>query len=298
MGAILLWLAWRRGWLKRPGALTGMFFVIYGLSRFAVEFVRQPDAQFAGPGNPVGFALQLSPSIGLTMGQILTLPMIALGLWLILRRARPRMTDAEDPPRPSAYRPPRSHDAGRVHDRVPAAPGSRLLHAQAIPLGRAGDFITAPEISQMFGELIGLWLAQVWMDQGAPGDAILLELGPGRGTLMADALRATRGVPGFHAAMEVHLVEASPHLREVQRQTLADHTPVFHDTLDTLPERPVFAIANEFFDALPIRQFQRAEGPFWHERVVGLDGDASPSASRRRRRSPPSNTASPTPPPA
>jgi phosphatidylglycerol:prolipoprotein diacylglycerol transferase len=85
MGVILLWLAWRRGWLKRPGALTGMFFVIYGLSRFAVELVRQPDAQFTGPGNPVGFALQLSPTLGLTMGQILTLPMIALGLWLILR---------------------------------------------------------------------------------------------------------------------------------------------------------------------------------------------------------------------
>jgi NADH dehydrogenase [ubiquinone] 1 alpha subcomplex assembly factor 7 len=142
------------------------------------------------------------------------------------------------------------------------------------PLGQSGDFITAPEISQMFGELIGLWLAQVWMDQGAPGDAILVELGPGRGTLMADALRATRNVPGLHAAMKVHLIEASPHLREVQSQTLADHAPVFHDTLDTLPEKPVFAIANEFFDALPIRQFQRAEGSAWHERVVGLDGDS------------------------
>lgn len=140
------------------------------------------------------------------------------------------------------------------------------------PLGRAGDFITAPEISQMFGELLGLWLAQVWMDQGAPGDAILLELGPGRGTLMADAVRATRGVPGFHAAMQLHLVEASPHLREVQRRTLSSHDPIFHDTLDTAPEGPVFAIANEFFDALPIRQFQRA-GQGWRERVVGLDGD-------------------------
>jgi SAM-dependent MidA family methyltransferase len=142
------------------------------------------------------------------------------------------------------------------------------------PLGRAGDFITAPEISQMFGELLGLWLAQVWMDQGAPGDAILLELGPGRGTLMADAVRATRGVPGFHAAMQLHLVEASPHLREVQRRTLSSHDPIFHDTLDTAPEGPVFAIANEFFDALPIRQFQRANGPLWHERVVGLDDGA------------------------
>ena len=139
------------------------------------------------------------------------------------------------------------------------------------PLGRSGDFITAPEISQMFGELIGLWLAQVWMDQGAPGDAILLELGPGRGTLMADALRATRGVPGFHPAMRLHLVEASPYLRDVQRRTICGHDPVFHDTLDTVPDGPVFAIANEFFDALPIRQFQRAGGALWHERVVGLD---------------------------
>lgn len=85
MGVILLWLAWRRGWLRYPGALTGLFFVIYGLSRFAVEFVRQPDAQFVGPGNPIGYAIHFSPSLGLTMGQLLTLPMIALGLWLILR---------------------------------------------------------------------------------------------------------------------------------------------------------------------------------------------------------------------
>jgi NADH dehydrogenase [ubiquinone] 1 alpha subcomplex assembly factor 7 len=166
------------------------------------------------------------------------------------------------------------------------------------PLGQSGDFITAPEISQMFGELIGLWLAQVWMDQGAPGDAILVELGPGRGTLMADALRATRNVPGLHAAMKVHLIEASPHLREVQSQTLADHAPVFHDTLDTLPEKPVFAIANEFFDALPIRQFQRAEGPPGTSAWWASTATASPSASPRPRRSPPSNTASPTPPPA
>jgi phosphatidylglycerol:prolipoprotein diacylglycerol transferase len=92
---ILLWLAWRRGWLKRPGAITGMFFVIYGLSRFAVEFVRQPDPQFVSPGNPVGYALQLAPSVGLTMGQLLTLPMIALGLWLILRRRTPTRQTAE-----------------------------------------------------------------------------------------------------------------------------------------------------------------------------------------------------------
>ena len=88
MGAILLWLAWRRGWLGTPGALTGMFFTIYGLARFAVEFVRQPDPQFVGPGNPIGFAVAVSPSVGLTMGQVLSLPMIALGLWLVARRRR------------------------------------------------------------------------------------------------------------------------------------------------------------------------------------------------------------------
>jgi len=91
MGTVLLWLAWRRGWLKRPGALTGVFLVIYGLSRFAVEFVRQPDAQFASPGNPVGYAIQFSSSAGLTMGQILTIPMIALGLWLIARARTPTL---------------------------------------------------------------------------------------------------------------------------------------------------------------------------------------------------------------
>lgn len=141
------------------------------------------------------------------------------------------------------------------------------------PLGRAGDFITAPEISQMFGELIGLWLAQVWMDQGAPGAFVLAELGPGRGTLMADALRATRKVAGFHAAAKLHLLEASPRLRQAQASALAPFDPVFHDSLADLPEGPLFLIANEFFDALPIRQFQKAEGPDWSERMIGAAGD-------------------------
>jgi NADH dehydrogenase [ubiquinone] 1 alpha subcomplex assembly factor 7 len=155
------------------------------------------------------------------------------------------------------------------------------------PLGRAGDFITAPEISQMFGELIGLWLAQVWMDQGAPGDAILLEMGPGRGTLMADALRATRGVPGFHAAMDLHLVEASPHLREVQRTGARPAHPDLPRHAGHRPERPVFAIANEFFDALPIRQFQRARAGSGTNASSGWRPERSPSASRPRRRLPP-----------
>ena len=144
-------------------------------------------------------------------------------------------------------------------------------YATRDPLGAAGDFITAPEISQMFGELIGLALAQCWLDQGSPAAFALAELGPGRGTLMADVLRATRGVPGFAPAASVHLVETSPVLRARQAEAVPD--AVWHDTVATLPDRPLFLIANEFFDALPIRQFVRDPGG-WRERMVGLDGDA------------------------
>lgn len=141
------------------------------------------------------------------------------------------------------------------------------------PFGAAGDFTTAPEISQMFGEMIGLWLAQTWLDQGRPAAFTLAEPGPGRGTLMADILRATRGVPGFHDAAEVHLIEASATLRDLQRDRLSDVTPTWHDDLSTLPnDRPLYLVANEFFDALPIRQFQRAEGG-WSEVQVGTDGN-------------------------
>ena len=134
------------------------------------------------------------------------------------------------------------------------------------PFGAAGDFITAPEISQMFGELLGLSLAQSWLDQGSP-PFTLAELGPGRGTLMADVLRATRAVPGFHAAMNICLVEASPTLRARQQSTLAAYHVHWLAGAHDLPRAPLFLIANEFFDALPIRQFQR-DGDGWRERLV------------------------------
>ncbi|ABD56251.1 class I SAM-dependent methyltransferase [Jannaschia sp. CCS1] len=146
-------------------------------------------------------------------------------------------------------------------------------YATRDPLGRGGDFITAPEISQMFGELIGLWLAQVWMDQGG-GAAALVELGPGRGTLMADVMRATRGVPGFHDAVTVHLVEASPVLRAMQTEALAAYAPRFHDNLADVPEGPILLVANEFFDALPIRQFQMSDAGDWQERQIGASDGA------------------------
>jgi NADH dehydrogenase [ubiquinone] 1 alpha subcomplex assembly factor 7 len=140
------------------------------------------------------------------------------------------------------------------------------------PFGPDGDFTTAPEISQMFGELLGLALAQAWLDRGAPAPFTLAELGPGRGTLMADILRATKRVPGFHAAARLVLVEASPTLRRVQAATLSGFAPIWLDRVDDLPDQPVFLVANEFLDALPVRQFQRGpEG--WRERLVGLRED-------------------------
>ncbi len=144
-------------------------------------------------------------------------------------------------------------------------------YATRDPFGAGGDFTTAPEISQMFGELLGLALAQAWMDQGAPSRFTLAEVGPGRGTLMADVLRATRAVAGFHAAAEVVLVEASATLREVQRQRLGAVRWV--GQVEELPDAPLFLLANEFFDALPIRQFTRV-GAGWAETVVGLAGEA------------------------
>jgi NADH dehydrogenase [ubiquinone] 1 alpha subcomplex assembly factor 7 len=142
------------------------------------------------------------------------------------------------------------------------------------PFGARGDFVTAPEISQMFGELIGLWAAAVWQLM-PPRDAInLVELGPGRGTLMADVLRAASVVPGFHAAIRVHLVETSPILRQRQEQALSGcGVPVhWHDHVMDLPWAPLIIIANEFFDAVPVHQAVKVAGG-WHQRRVALDGD-------------------------
>ena len=142
------------------------------------------------------------------------------------------------------------------------------------PLGRAGDFVTAPEVSQMFGELIGLWAAATWQAMGAPAPVRLIELGPGRGTLMADALRAANIMPEFRAALTVHLVETSPRLIARQRETLPglDIPLAWHRDLGEVPEGPAIIIANEFFDALPVHQAVKAPDG-WHVRMVGLTGD-------------------------
>ncbi len=141
------------------------------------------------------------------------------------------------------------------------------------PFGVAGDFTTAPEISQMFGELIGLWAGAVWQAMGAPKAVRLVELGPGRGTLMTDALRAGRAVPGFREALSVHLVETSPVLRAAQARALAGLAePLWHDAIAPALDGPVIVIANEFLDALPLDQLVMTPGG-WRARLVGLGAD-------------------------
>ena len=141
------------------------------------------------------------------------------------------------------------------------------------PLGREGDFTTAPEVSQMFGELLGLWAASVWKAIGSPPLLRLVELGPGRGTMMADALRALRVLPPLYQSLNIHLVEINPVLREKQRATLSGVRNLFwHDSIDDVPEGPAVIFANEYFDVLPIHQAIKRETG-WHERVVDLDAN-------------------------
>ncbi len=137
------------------------------------------------------------------------------------------------------------------------------------PLGAAGDFITAPEVSQLFGELIGIWCVAQWAAMGSPRHVNLVELGPGRGTLMADVRRAiAQAAPALAEALSIHLVETSPVLRAAQRQRLVGAVE-WHARLGEVPDGPLLLLANEFFDAIPVRQIERRAGR-WHERVVGL----------------------------
>jgi NADH dehydrogenase [ubiquinone] 1 alpha subcomplex assembly factor 7 len=140
------------------------------------------------------------------------------------------------------------------------------------PLGREGDFITAPEVSQMFGELLGLWAASVWKAIGAPQQLHLVEIGPGRGTMMVDALRALRVLPPLYQALNVHLIEINPLLRSKQKAALSGLRNVqWHASIDEVPPGPSVVLANEYFDVLPIHQAVKRETG-WHERVVEIDG--------------------------
>jgi NADH dehydrogenase [ubiquinone] 1 alpha subcomplex assembly factor 7 len=147
-------------------------------------------------------------------------------------------------------------------------------YATREPFGEAGDFITAPEVSQMFGELIGVWCAHTWESMGSPPRVHLVEMGPGRATLMKDLLRASAKVPGFADALDIHLVEVSQRLQNIQRDALSGHNVTWHQSLTSIPDdAPLLLVANELLDALPIRQFQRTLAG-WCERLVDVDGAA------------------------
>ena len=141
------------------------------------------------------------------------------------------------------------------------------------PFGRKGDFVTAPEISQMFGEIIGAWLRACWQLLGSPAKCHLLELGPGRGTLMADILRVAQNDPDFYHSLSVHLMETSPVLRAAQKKALTSHQILWHHALDSLPDNaPLLVVCNEFFDALPIEQLVLTQTG-WQQRHIGLTAD-------------------------
>jgi SAM-dependent MidA family methyltransferase len=140
------------------------------------------------------------------------------------------------------------------------------------PFGKKGDFITSPEVSQMFGELIGAWIADLWTQMGKPEKAMIVEMGPGRGTLSADIMRILSTWPDCRAAMSLHLVENSLALREEQREAVKPYgvEPTFYDRFEDVPPGPLFVIANEFLDALPVRQYVR-KNKKWHEKMVIFD---------------------------
>ncbi|MBI1364775.1 MAG: class I SAM-dependent methyltransferase [Alphaproteobacteria bacterium] len=160
-------------------------------------------------------------------------------------------------------------------------------YMSATPIGAEGDFTTAPEISQIFGELIGMWLVQSWIDMGEPKAFNLIELGPGRGVLMADILRAAQLRPAFLKAASIFLVETSGRLRHEQQRRLRDLSarPLWADEFSEIPPAPFLLVANEFFDCLPVRQFEKTETG-WRERLIGLNEDGTALAFTRAKTPP------------
>ena len=221
------------------------------------------------------------------MGMLLSIPVILAGAALVGARPEARTGAMAD------ERPPLEAEIRRldlVAGPMPVADYMRLCltHPQhgyyltSDPLGAGGDFITAPEISQMFGELIGLWVASVWKQMGAPEKVRIVELGPGRGTMMVDALRAAKIVRDFHAAIVGASGRNQPHPQApaAGADGNARSAGLVARTLDEVSGGPSIVVANEFFDALPVHQaVKRADG--WHERVIETGRAATLYSDRR-----------------
>ena len=263
---VVLFLFVRRGALQRTGLLSGVFMIGYGLARMFVELFREPDQHlgFILPGVSMGQPLVPAHAAGRHRSCLVVAPRQGLtaAAASLARRIRAQgpisvadfMAEVLTHPRHGYYT-------------------TRDPFGAARPDG--GDFTTAPEISQMFGELIGLWCLDCWQRLGSPPEILLIELGPGRGTLLADGLRAARVMPAFRRAVQPHLVEVSPLLRGLQQEALSRSDvggpePRWHDNLGQVPDGPALIVANEFFDALPIHQYQCGDGG-WCERLVDLD---------------------------
>ncbi len=251
---------------------------------------RRSTARRASSANSSATPIRVSrtSAAGLTMGMVLSAPLIVIGLGLIAWSVRaaaggPSMSALGDEIKAMI-----ASDGPITVERYMELALAHPEHGYYMnrdPFGAEGDFTTAPEISQMFGELIGLWAAEVWTSMGRPNPVRLIELGPGRGTLMSDALRAARIVPEFRAALDVTLIETSPSLANIQYEALlTSGAPIaWRATLSEAPEGPAIILANEFLDALPVRQFVRRGGR-WRERMVRLD-DSGRTGVRPRQRS-------------
>jgi NADH dehydrogenase [ubiquinone] 1 alpha subcomplex assembly factor 7 len=194
------------------------------------------------------------------------------GLGIDVMSAQPKLASIASTPLAAVLRERIARDGPiSVHDYMATCVADRDAgyYLTRQPIGKDGDFITAPEISQIFGELIGVWIAAIWQAMGEPRAVTVAELGPGRGTLLADALHAWRSVPKFLDSISIALIETSPVLRYTQRETLRDSpAPLnWYQRIEDVPHGPLIVIANEFIDALPLRQFVR-HGGAWHERCV------------------------------